>query len=225
MDNDIHSLLHELHSDKWIVRGTAIHKLASSGPDCIEALPRLFDLLFDEHAPVQSYSAALIRKMGSAAVPLLLRESCSDCPIRRAQAIDLLMHTGSWPASTFRLADPILEPRKSDRPDWNGYVAEVMTVFQQALSDIELEVRFAGASALEEFGELLENTVPVFIEVLSRGEPQQQMWAAVRLGRIGPMAKSACNVLRQVIAREINDIWERSAHTAARNALKVIERE
>ena len=200
-------------------------KTRAFAPKLAEALPRIFDLAFDAHDPIRSDSEAVIRSMGRAAVPFLLCEARSANPTRRERSLELLMHAGSWHGTTFRLADPTLEPRRTDRPDWNGHVDDVLTVFQRALLASELCVRFAGALALEEFGILLDSTVPVFIEVLQRGEPQQQMWAAVRLGRIGPSVQRACDVRLPVVAGGVNDVWTRTANAAARNALRRIDSE
>ena len=140
MHADHADLLEALNSDDWLTRGCAIRKLVHAQSGWLDALPRLFDLTFDERAPIASDAAALIAKMGALPVPFLLEQIRSASPARCERAIESLMNAGGH-RPTYRLADPVLTPRKAGGPDgdWrqggNGGVSQ-RTLRQRAFRAI-----------------------------------------------------------------------------------------
>ena len=116
-----------------------------------------------------------------------------------------------------RLIDQLLDSRRELCPEWGCAPDEIVALFKAALEDESLAVRFNAACALEEFGKHLSETVPVFVEVLQRGTSHQQNWAALHLGRIGPLAIAASGEL--VMAAESRRQY---ISLAASNALKRI---
>jgi HEAT repeat protein len=224
----LEAIIAELESKDWLVAGCAIRKLKPHGEAATVALHHLFALTRHDKAPVVSDSRTRIKGLGKHAVPFLRCRAEDECPENRAMAISLLIETGfRWATSTL-LVDQVLDERTEDLPDWGTDPDEIINVFRAALQDESLLVRFTAASALEEFGRNLDETVPVFIEVLRHGTLDQQNWAALYLGRIGPMAITASEALRQVAESEteyLDDYAEwQSKYTrlAASNALKRI---
>ena len=110
------------------------------------------------------------------------------------------------------------------RPDWGDRAEEVFRVLSNALSDPDFSVRFAAASVLDDCNREIEQTIPVYIEALSKGTSFQTNWAALRLGRIGSMARAAAETLAQLAARPANqgDVWDKYARLAAQAALNRI---
>ena len=97
-------------------------------------------------------------------------------------------------------------------------------MLSRAVADPDFSVRFAAASVLDDCNRLVEQTVPVFIDALSKGTSFQKNWAALRLGRIGPQAKAAGEVLAQLAAGPVDqgDVWSKYANLAAKVALERI---
>jgi HEAT repeat protein len=195
-DEPIEQVIADLEAEEWLQRGVAVRRLFRYGPDAVKALDKLFRLTVDAKAPIASGSRRLIRTLGRHAVPFL-RERVTDAePESREQAIWLLMECGCRRATSTRSAEQVLRERYAALPDWGCDPEEIFAMFLDALSDESLEVRFAAASALEEFCRQVAQTVRVFIEVLRYGSSDSQNWAALRLGRIGPLARPACEALR-----------------------------
>jgi hypothetical protein len=174
-------------------------------------------LTFDEKAPVQDYSSVLIKRLGAAAVPYLIREVASACADRRARAIELLTQIGLRRATTTNLRVQRLVERDPCLPEWGCDPNDVLGIFREALNDTDLSVRFAAACALEEFGVSLDETVPVFTETLLKGMQHHQNWAALRVGRIGTTAQDACDALHQKLSSPCE-----LTRLAARNAMDLI---
>ena len=191
----LETIIAELTSDDWLVAGCAIKKLIPHGEAAIAALPFVFELTLHDRAPVRSDSRAIIKRLGKHAVPFLCDKAANECPHRRAMAIALLTETGCRWASSWRLAEQILDDRRDELPDWGADPEEIIRLFKTALDDESLEVRFNAAAALEEFGRHIPETIPAFIDVLENGTPHQQNWAALHLGRIGPPAAAAADAL------------------------------
>jgi hypothetical protein len=211
------SIVAQLHSPDWLVRGVAIRKVWLHPARAIEALPRLFELTFDEKAPLRSDSTAIIKRIGQSATPLLLAKTEDEDALIRARAIELI----HWfhEVTSYRLIDQWLPERNSNLPDWAGCREAVMAAFVRALSDPDARVRFAAASACEELGWSLEETVPIFFEALGSEATFAQNMAALRLGRLGPMAKITCASLRRLA-----DSPDRYVRRSSQVALQRIER-
>ena len=130
-------------------------------------------------------------------------------------------HCGGKPHS---FATQVLGRRNDARPDWGSQVEEILESLSHALSDPDFAVRFAAASVLDDCDHLVEQTIPVFIEAMSQGTSFQKNWAALRLGRIGPAARAASEVLTKSAAGAVDqdDVWDKYAHLASRMALKRI---
>jgi len=173
---------------------------------------------------VRAVCEAAIHFMKSSAVPYLLEQAQSQDACRRQRAIVLLCATGGWRGASTYLATQVLGPRADSLPDWGNRAEEVFTALSRALSDPDLSVRFAAASALDEFDRSIEQVIPIFIEVLSRGTVHAKNWAALRLGRIGPQAKAACEALSHLVAETVDqeDNLRRFANHAAQVALERI---
>ena len=58
--------------------------------------------------------------------------------------------------------------------EWGADPEEIIALFRGSLSGESLILRFAAASALEEFGRHLAETVPVFIESLQNSMPHHK---------------------------------------------------
>jgi HEAT repeat protein len=201
----------------WLVRGIAVRRLIDEGDKAASVIGRVFDLTFDENAAVQDVSCVLIKRLGAAAVPYLICETVSACANRRARAIELLTETGLRRPTTTYLRQQRLEERDPCLPEWGCDPKEVLGIFREALKDADLSVRFAAACALEEFGTSIEKTIPVFVDALRSSTQHVQNWAALRLGRIGPAAREACDVPQQ----KLESPCERT-RLAARNAMDSI---
>lgn len=208
-------LVEQLHDDTdWLVRGIALRRLQRHGEQVLPYLDRIFQLTFDEHAPVLDAAKVLIRSLGSAAVPFLLDQMNSDSAKARAMSLRLLLECGNCYATTVRLSRQILEERTKGLPDWGRPPEQIFAHFRNALSDPDLEVRYAAACGLEEFGVDIPATIPVLIETVKGGTRYAQHWAALHLGRIGKPAIAACDAL-QTLTESENEY----ARHAAQNAL------
>jgi len=221
---DRQSLLQQLYDDNWLVRATAARKLKDFPMATLPAIARFFELTVDDQAAVRDICRVAIENMKSAAVPFLLEQTRASDAARRERAMELLSLVGHCGGEPHKFATQVLGPRNALRPDWGDGVEEVLRVLSHALSDSDFSVRFAAASVLDDCNYLVEQTIPVFIEALSQGSSFQKNWAALRLGRIGPMARAACEVLAQVAAGPTNqgDVWSKYARLAAQVALKRI---
>ena len=186
----------ELASDDWLEAGSAIRKLIPHGAEALAVIEPLFALTLHAKAPVASDSQALIRRLGHHAVPYLCNAAASRDAERRTSAILLLLEAGSRRATTTLLVEQKLQDRRDDIPDWKSHTDLVIDLFHDSLADPSLDVRFAAASALEELGRCVAETIPVFIDALEAGTDDQKNWAALRLGRIGPIAAQALPALR-----------------------------
>ena len=217
-EESFESVVQQLHDDDdWLVRGVAIRRIIRFGDRAASELERLFDLTFDNKAPIQSDSCAAIKRLGAVAVPLLLDRLESPDSRQRSRAIELLMMCGFRKCSSTRLDEQILDDRNPKMPDWGCEPELVISRIHVRLDDPEIQVRFAAACALEEFGRHIPETIRVFVDVLHAGSEHAKNWAALRLGRIGFVANESCNVLREVVTSS-------SKHTslAARNAIERI---
>jgi HEAT repeat protein len=213
----LETIIAELRSDDWLEAGCAIRKLIPHGEAATTALHSLFELTLHEKAPLVSDSSVLIKRLGKHAVPFLRDRAADACPRHRAMALALLTETGLRWATSVRLVDQLLDSRRSDLPDWGAPADEVIALFKSALKDESLPVRFTAASALEEFGRHLSETVPAFVEALQSGTLHQQNWAALHLGRIGPLAVAASDALATAV-----DSPCKYTRLAASNALRRI---
>lgn len=214
-DEPFDAIVAQLHSSDWLIRGVAIRKLVPYLDRALPCLPRLFEITFDELAPLRSDSTALIKRIGEGATPWLLKKLADGEAAARARAIELIasFHKGEF----YRLIDQWLPERNTTLPNWAGSGAHVKTALTNALRDSDLNVRFAAASACEEFGWSLPDTVPVFIEALYSMNEHTQNLAALRLGRIGPMAVGGVEALRP-----LTQSANRYVRRAARNAIERI---
>ncbi len=213
----LEAILLELASNDWLEACAAIRKLIPHGEAATAALPILIELTLHDKAPVRSYSCALIKRIGKYAVPFLRAQAANECPQHRAMAIALLTETGfRWSTST-RLVEQLLIDRRDDLPEWGVDPEEIIQLFKTALDDESLDVRFKAACALEEFGRHIPETVSVFVDALASGSSNQQNWAALHIGRIGPPAVTAHDALRMATKSRC-----RYTALAASNALRLI---
>ena len=201
----------------WLIRGMAVRRLTAHGEAAIPWLDRVFDLTFDSKAPVQDNSRVLIKRLGPAAVPFLLEKLDSEEPAHRKKAVSLLMECGNRHCTTTRLVEQVLEERDPNLPNWGRDPENIFQEFRKRLQDSDMGVRFAAASALEEFGCDITATIPVFVEILVNASDNDQNWAALRLGRIGEAAKDACRALSAAARSKCE-----YTRLAARNALAII---
>ena len=211
------ALVQQLSDENWLVRGIAAGKLRDFPEKVIEELPKFFDLTFDPKAPVATTAEAAIREARVAALPFLLKLTDSPEPRRRSRAIGLLGSVGGWCGGTTLLIAQDLEARNDSPPDWRSHADEAIAATVKCINDKDLLVRFAAASLLENLNRFVELTIPVFIEVLSEGAEYEQNWAALRLGRIGPVAVDACPALTR-LASATPDSANRLAQRAQRAA-------
>lgn len=217
-DQSLESIIKQLSDDTdWLRRGIALRSLMEHGEAAVPWLDRIFDLTFDSRAPIQDTSKVLIKNLGAAAVPFLLKKLNSENAAHRKEAIWLLIECGNRFCTTTRLIKQMLDDRDPKLPHWGQAPELIINRFRECLSDTDLHVRFAAASALEEFGMELPATIPVFIETLMHGSDHEQNWAALRLGRIGELAISACDALYAAIGSEYE--YNR---LAAKNAIAII---
>lgn len=217
-DQPLESIVKDLFDESdWLRRGGALRRLIGHGEAAVPWLDRVFDLIFDSKEPVQRASENLIINLGAAAVPFLLEQLNSEEATHRREAIYLLTECGSRWSTTTRLIKQVLDHRDPKLPDWGQAPEFMLNRFRECLSDSDLHVRFAAASALEEFGVELPATIPVFIETLFHGTDHEQNWAALRLGRIGKPAISACDALNAACHSEFEQ-----TRLAAKNALAKI---
>jgi HEAT repeat protein len=201
-DDGLELVVADLEAEEWLQRAGAVRRLFRHPDQAVGALDRLFALTFDAKAPIASKSRLLIKTLGRHAVPFLRDKAADTSPQSREMAIWLLLEAGRRWATTTQLRELILRERYAGLPDWGGDPEEVIALFVDTLGDDSLAVRFAAAEALEEFGREIPQTVPVFVDVLRHGPSRSQKWAALRLGRIGPVARSACNDLRSATRSE-----------------------
>ncbi|WP_417383389.1 HEAT repeat domain-containing protein [Gimesia sp.] len=201
----------------WLKRGRALRKLREYGTAVVPCLDHIFILLFDEKAPIRDLSAILIRNLGAAAVPYLLDKLDSEDSGERKEAIWLLLECGNRFCTTTRLIKQVLDERYSQLPEWGQPESIIFDHFHKCLTDPDLSVRFKAASALEEFGREISDTIPVFIETVISGSDHEQNWAALRLGRIGEPAYAACKALTAATASDYG-----YTRLAAKNALALI---
>ncbi|MAX38155.1 HEAT repeat domain-containing protein [Gimesia sp.] len=214
-DQPLESIIEHLFDETdWLIRGKALRNLIAHGEAAVPYLERVFELRLDPKAPVNDASGVLIRNLGAAAVPFLLTQLKSGNAAYRREAIWLLMESGNRFCTTTRLTKQVLDDRNPQLPDWAQSPDLMINRFRECLSDTDLSVRFAAASALEEFGHDLPATVPVFIETLLHDSRHNQNWAALRLGRIGEPAMSACDALNTAVGSEYQ-----YTRLAAKNAL------
>ena len=214
-DQPLESIIEQLFDETdWLRRGGALRRLVGHGEAAVPWLDRVFDLIFDSKAPIQCASKNLIKNLGAATVPFLLNKLDSENAAHRKEAIYLLAECGDRCFTTTSLIKQVLEIRESKLPNWGRVPELIMNRFRECLSDTDLHVRFAAASALEEFGMELPATIPVFIETLIHGTDHEQNWAALRLGRIGEPAMSACDTLNAAIGSEYG-----YTRLAAKNAI------
>ncbi len=191
----LESIVAELASDDRLVAGSAIKKVLALGEQAAYALPALFKLTVHEPGPISSDSYAVIKRLGKLAVPFLCDQAVHGDKAFRAIAISLLAAAGCRRTSSTRMIEQLLTERNEKLPEWGRDPEEIFALFRSALSDESLGVRFAAACALEEFGRQLDETIPVFIDALQNGTQHQQNWAALHLGRIGPLAAPASMAL------------------------------
>jgi HEAT repeat protein len=203
----------ELASTDWLVRGAAVHALFEIGADAAALLPAVFELTFDDKAPIRSHALLVIKRLGRHAVPFLIQQVRNINPDARARVIELLTESGNRWATTTRLELQVLDERRPGLPDWGDDSETVIELFEGALRDDHLQVRFAAACALEEFGRCVLQTVPVFVDALGSGTVHVQNWAALHLGRIGPDAHGACAALQAAVAA--GDLYTSLAATNA----------
>src|SRR3954449_9736976 len=112
------TIVAELASDDWLKTGCAIKKLIPHGAAATTALPIVFELTLHDKAPIRSDSRAVISRLGKHAVPFLRDKAADESPHHRAMAIALLTETGCRWASSWRLAEQILDDRCDQLPDW-----------------------------------------------------------------------------------------------------------
>ncbi len=217
MVQPLDAIIMELLSDNWLEVGRAIRKLIPHGESASAALPVLFELTRHDKAPVASDSSSLIKRLGEHAVPFLREQIVDQCPDHRAMAIGLLTEAGVRRATSTRLVEQVLEDRREELPAWGTDPEELIALFRAALDDESLTVRFKAAGTLEEFGRHIPETVQVFVDALQNGTPYQQNWAALHLGRIGPLAIAATHALEVAAKSEC-----KYTALAASNALERI---
>jgi hypothetical protein len=216
------SLVSQLDSSDWIARSIAVIRLRGFPDALTSRIPRVFELTFDDHAPLASDAEGAIKFTKSAAIPFLLSETKSPIAGRRQRAIELLAHAGFWCGGTTRLAIQELEPRKGTNPEWGDRSDDVLAAATHLISDPDLSVRFAAASLLEDVGLNHDQTIPVFIDVLANGTTFQQNWSALRLGRIAPAALIARPPMTKLIELPPADGLEpREAHAEQRARLAI----
>ena len=73
-EESINEIINQLRvADDWLVRGMAVRKLVPFGVAAVPHLELLFSLTFDPKAPVQACASSIIKRLGNAATPFLLR--------------------------------------------------------------------------------------------------------------------------------------------------------
>ncbi|WP_145217308.1 HEAT repeat domain-containing protein [Gimesia alba] len=174
----------------------------------------MFELLFDPKTPIRDSSGVLIKKLGAAAVPFLLHKLESENAAHRKEAIWLLIECENHDSTTTRITKQVLDDRNPTLPNWGQNPDVILNQFRECLSDTDRHVRFTAASALEEFGIEIPATILVFIETLMHGSSHEQNWAALRLGRIGEPAMTACDALNAATESEC-----KYTRLAAKNAI------
>ncbi len=214
-------LLRQLHGEDRHLRSVAVFKLRQLPHLTLPEIARFFELAVKDTVAVRDVAGVAIENMGAAAVSFLLEQCHANDAARREQAIQLLAQVGHCGGEPHKFATQLLGKRNDRPPDWGDYAEIVLETVAGALTDASFGVRFAAASPLEDCNHLVEQTVPVFIEALSEGTSWQKNWAALRLGRIGPMARLACKSLADLAAGpdDPHDVWDKYARRAAKVAL------
>jgi HEAT repeat protein len=221
---DAVSLLQQLHDEDRRVQAAAVYKLRQFPQLLLPEIARIFQLAVNGDAAISAYSRVAIENMGAAAIPFLLNQCRGNCAAEREQAIQLLAQIGHCGGEPHKFATQFLGERNDRPPNWSNYVETVLETVANALTDADCDVRFAAASVLEDCNHLIERTVPIFIEVLAKGTSFQKNWAALRLGRIGPSARSAYKSLADLAAgpADIQDMWDKYSRQAAKVAIERI---
>lgn len=191
------SLIRDLQSPDSFTRFLAVRRLFKHRTHVVAALPFVFRLTFDECHPLASTSRLFIRKLGASAVDFLVRQVHEGDAAARARALELLAQCGCWHDASTRLVEQRLRPRREDLPEWGCDPELIIRLFRGSVNDEDLSVRFVAASGLENFGRHLDETVPVFVTALRDGSRTQQNWAALHLGRLGPLAAPAAGALKR----------------------------
>ena len=177
--------------------------LGRLGEAAAPAVPRLAELLRDDHEEVREAAAAALGNIGPAASPAAgalaraLRDCCHDV---RAGAAEALGRVGpgasdAVPALVEALGDPIswvrlqsatalvaIKPQSRDAADG----------FTRALGDSREEVRAVAAIGLSQYGTSAANVVPALRPLLANDPyPAVRVAVAKALGAIGPPARAA----------------------------------
>lgn len=218
---DAELLLRQLHGEDQHLRSISVFKLRQFPHLTFPEITRFFELAVKDTVAVRDVARVAIENMGAAAVPFLLGQCHANDAACRGQAIQLLAQVGHCGGEPHKFATQFLGQRNDLPPDWGDYAETVLHTVAGALADADFAVRFAAASLLEDCNHLVEQTMPIFIEALSEGTSWQKNWAALRLGRLGPIARPACKSLADFAADPANaqDVWDKYAHQAARVAL------
>ena len=177
--------------------------LGRLGEAAAPAVPRLAELLRDDHQEVREAAAAALGNIGPAASPAAgalaraLRDCCHDV---RAGAAEALGRVGpgaseAVPALVEALGDPIswvrlqsatalvaIKPQSRDAADG----------FTRALGDSREEVRAMAAIGLSQYGTSAANAVPALRPLLANDPyPAVRASAAKALGAMAPASRAA----------------------------------
>lgn len=177
--------------------------LGRLGTAAAPAVPRLAELLRDDHEEVRVAAAAALGNIGPPAshaawaLAHALRDCCHDV---RAGAAEALGRIGpgaieAVPALVDALADPVSWVRLQSA---TALVAikpqsrEAAEGFTRALGDSREEVRAMAAIGLSQYGTSAANAVPVLRHLLANDPyPAVRVAAAKALGAMGPASRAA----------------------------------
>lgn len=205
------------------------HALGQLGEAAAPAVPRLAELLRDDHREIREAAAAALGNIGSAAsaaVPALARALDDCCHDVRAGAAEALGRIGpaasdAVPALIEALDDPIswvrlqsAEALVSIRPRSRDAAA----AFTRALRDPREEVRAAAAKGLSQFGASAADALPALGHLLSTDPfPTVRIAAAKALGDMAPASRSE---LRNLMAAQSDSDF--AVRAAVRDAIAKI---
>jgi CubicO group peptidase (beta-lactamase class C family) len=160
---DLTELVTALQDRDARVREDAAQALGEMGPGASEAVDPLLLCLSDTDPYVVGKSAEALSRIGSAAIPGLIRALEHGVPAAR------------WP-STIALGKIGLEAHAA------------VNALTSALADSSSEVRWGAAVALGNIGQKAEPAVPALLHALSDADQDVRQGASLALDRINPSA-------------------------------------
>lgn len=189
-------------------RDTSLHPafagaLSRLGAASVAAVPRLTELLRDEHTEIREAAASALGNIGSAASPAVpelaraLRDCCHDVRASAAEALGRMgpAAAAAVPALVEALEDPIswVRLKSADALIAIGPTSREAAVgLTKSLGDRREDVRVAAAAGLSGYGSSVPDAIPVLRRMVTSDPfPTVRIAAANALGAMVPASRSA----------------------------------